>query len=50
MAKKQAKAIADDLRKNDVKIDGLENKEIVALIAYLQRLGTDIKKDETTMR
>jgi len=25
----------------------MENKEIVALIAYLQRLGTDIKKGET---
>ncbi len=50
IARKQAKEIADDLYKNGVKTKGLENKEIVALIAYLQRLGTDIKKGETTMR
>jgi cytochrome c oxidase cbb3-type subunit I/II len=42
--KKQAKQIADKLRKDGIEQDGLENKEIVALIAYLQRLGTDIKK------
>jgi cbb3-type cytochrome oxidase cytochrome c subunit len=28
-----------------VEQDDLENKEIVALIAYLQRLGTDIKPE-----
>lgn len=39
----QAKKIADDLRKEGIKQEGLENKEIIALIAYLQRLGTDIK-------
>lgn len=38
---KQAKAIADDLQKNNIKVKS--DKEIVALIAYLQRLGTDIK-------
>ena len=27
---------------------GLEEKEIIAIIAYLQRLGTDIKKLEKT--
>lgn len=42
--KKQARQIADKLRKDGIEQDGLENKEIVALIAYLQRLGTDIKK------
>ena len=42
-AQKQAKQIAESLRKDGVEIEGLENKEIVALIAYLQRLGTDIK-------
>lgn len=38
---KQAKAIAEDLQKNNIKVKS--DKEIVALIAYLQRLGTDIK-------
>jgi len=37
----QAKAIADDLNKNNIKVES--DKEIVAVIAYLQRLGTDIK-------
>lgn len=50
-AKAQAKAIADNLKSLGVNKEGLENKEIVALIAYLQRLGTDIKKSsETTMK
>ena len=38
---KQAKSISEDLRKNNVKVKS--DKEIIALIAYLQRLGTDIK-------
>jgi cytochrome c oxidase cbb3-type subunit I/II len=41
----QAKRIADNLS-----LEGLEttpDAEIVALIAYLQRLGTDIKLNET---
>jgi len=38
---KQATAIADGLKKE--KVDVLPDREIVALIAYLQRLGTDIK-------
>ncbi len=37
----QAKAIAADLQQNNIKIKS--DKEIIALIAYLQRLGTDIK-------
>ena len=37
----QAKAIADDLNKNNIHVQS--DKEIVAVIAYLQRLGTDIK-------
>jgi len=37
----QAKEIAADLQKNNVKVKS--DKEIIALIAYLQRLGTDIK-------
>jgi len=40
---KQAKAIAENLRKSDIS-QADENKEIIALIAYLQRLGTDIKQ------
>jgi cytochrome c oxidase cbb3-type subunit I/II len=38
----QAKQIAIEIAKKDPKYKGLEKKEIVALIAYLQRLGTDI--------
>lgn len=38
-AQKQAKLIAEDLRANGVKIEGLEKKQVVALIAYLQSLG-----------
>ena len=37
--RKQQKKIGDSLRAD--KIDGADDKEIVALIAYLQRLGTD---------
>jgi len=37
----QAKEIAADLQKNSIKVKS--DKEIIALIAYLQRLGTDIK-------
>nr|WP_121272349.1 cytochrome-c oxidase, cbb3-type subunit I [Pedobacter schmidteae] len=37
----QAKEIAADLKKNNIKVKS--DKEIIALIAYLQRLGTDIK-------
>lgn len=40
--KTQAEQIAEDLKANGVEnVD--PNKEIIALIAYLQRLGTDIK-------
>ncbi|HEX7358223.1 MAG TPA: cbb3-type cytochrome c oxidase subunit II, partial [Ignavibacteriaceae bacterium] len=38
---KQAEAIALDLQKNGIPAE--PDKEIIALIAYLQRLGTDIK-------
>jgi cytochrome c oxidase cbb3-type subunit I/II len=41
LAHAQALVIAEDLAKEGA--TGLEDKEIVALIAYLQRLGTDIK-------
>ena len=41
--KDQAKTIAESLRKDGVKDERLEDREIIAMIAYLQRLGTDIK-------
>ena len=41
--KAQAKRIADEMKEQGVEQEGLADKEIVALIAYLQRLGTDIK-------
>ena len=40
----QAKGIVDNLKRDGVDVDGMEKKEIVALISYLQRLGTDIRK------
>ncbi|MDI9862751.1 cytochrome-c oxidase, cbb3-type subunit I [Flectobacillus sp. DC10W] len=43
--KAQADAIAANLAKEGVKVSS--DKEIIALIAYLQRIGTDIKKTET---
>ncbi|GAB3432890.1 cytochrome-c oxidase, cbb3-type subunit I [Niabella aquatica] len=43
--KKQANEITARLEKEKIKIPG--DKEIVALIAYLQRLGTDIKAERT---
>jgi cytochrome c oxidase cbb3-type subunit I/II len=41
----QAKGISDNLAKDHIKVKS--NKEIVAIIAYLQRLGTDIKAGKT---
>ena len=38
----QAKGIAENLKKDGIEVG--PNKEIIALIAYLQRLGTDINK------
>lgn len=43
-AEKQAQNIAIGLEMDNVKVHS--DKEIIALIAYLQRLGTDIKKIE----
>lgn len=40
-AEAQAAAIADGLSKNNISVKS--EKEIIAMIAYLQRLGTDIK-------
>lgn len=44
LAKAQAKEVSDNLKDSDEKRD-LENKEIIAMIAYLQRLGTDFKNE-----
>ncbi|MCB9297264.1 MAG: cytochrome-c oxidase, cbb3-type subunit I [Lewinellaceae bacterium] len=40
---KQAKMVAESLRKDGIDAEKLEEKEIIALIAYLQKLGTGIK-------
>ncbi|MDR3695965.1 cytochrome-c oxidase, cbb3-type subunit I [Mucilaginibacter sp.] len=42
---KQAKGIAADLAKNHIKVSS--DREVIAIIAYLQRLGTDIKADKS---
>ncbi len=42
--KKQAEAIAADLNSGDIETSS--DKEIIALIAYLQRLGTDINGEK----
>ncbi|MFN0033770.1 MAG: cytochrome-c oxidase, cbb3-type subunit I [Saprospiraceae bacterium] len=42
-AEEQAQKIAKNLAEQGVKDQNIEDKEIVAIIAYLQRLGTDIK-------
>ncbi|HSN08715.1 MAG TPA: cbb3-type cytochrome c oxidase subunit II, partial [Hanamia sp.] len=39
---KQAQGITDNLRSDSIRIS--PNKEVIALISYLQRLGTDISK------
>lgn len=41
----QAASIADNLAKDKIKVKN--DKEIIAIIAYLQRLGTDIKANKT---
>ncbi|GAB4044133.1 cytochrome-c oxidase, cbb3-type subunit I [Spirosoma jeollabukense] len=45
---KQAGTISSQLAKDGIKVQ--PDREIVALIAYLQRLGTDIKKMETVQK
>jgi cytochrome c oxidase cbb3-type subunit I/II len=42
---KQANEIVADLQKENIK--AMPQKEIIALIAYLQRLGTDISAEPT---
>ncbi len=41
----QAKLIADDLRSDSIRVS--PKKEVIALIAYMQRLGRDISKNKT---
>jgi cytochrome c oxidase cbb3-type subunit I/II len=43
---KQAEEIAASLKKDNINVKS--DKEIIAIIAYLQRLGTDISKKEQT--
>ena len=45
--KKQADAIAASMLKDNIHVTS--DKEIIALIAYLQRLGTDIKAKPDTL-
>lgn len=45
---KQAAAIADNLKQDKIEIP--DSREIIALIAYLQRLGTDIKVNTVTTK
>ena len=42
----QARRIVESLSDAGIQVDS--DREIVALIAYLQRLGTDIKAESTT--
>ena len=51
----QAKLIEGNLRQDPEYVknygsSNIQNKEIVALIAYLQRLGTDIKANTTALK
>ena len=44
---KQADGIAADLKANGIRVKS--DKEIIAIIAYLQRLGTDISKNKVVV-
>ncbi|MBC7510126.1 MAG: cbb3-type cytochrome c oxidase subunit II, partial [Ferruginibacter sp.] len=39
----QAKGIADNLKTDSIKVS--PSKEVIALIAYIQRMGTDISNE-----
>jgi len=45
--KVQADSIAKDLNQNNIRVKS--DREIIAVIAYLQRLGTDIKANKSTI-
>lgn len=47
-AENQANGIVKSLA--DAKIKANPDREIIALIAYLQRMGTDIKKEQTAAK
>lgn len=47
-AKEQAKKINEELLATTTKYQGMEDKKVIALVAYLQRLGTDINKPAPT--
>jgi cytochrome c oxidase cbb3-type subunit I/II len=44
----QATAIAENLRNDSIRI--APRREVIAMIAYLQRLGADIKNTQTTQK
>lgn len=47
MAREQARQVADSIREGSTVtelVDNLEDKQVVALIAYMQRLGTDLTR------
>ncbi|MCY1540372.1 hypothetical protein D9M68_760070 [compost metagenome] len=44
---RQAKGIAKDLKSDNIQVKS--DREIIAIIAYLQRLGTDIKTNKSTI-
>jgi len=44
----QARGIADNLKTDSIRVS--PNKEVIALIAYMQRLGTDISNQPTTKK
>jgi cytochrome c oxidase cbb3-type subunit I/II len=46
--KKQADKIVANLKQDNIEI--ASDREIIALIAYLQRLGTDIKLSPSTVQ
>ena len=48
LVKKQADEIVATLKNEGISQENLATKEIVALIAYMQRLGTDIKAQPIT--
>jgi cytochrome c oxidase cbb3-type subunit I/II len=49
-AYKQAKTIAQNLKEQGVEDEGMEQTEMMAMIAYMQRLGTDIKAQKTATK
>ena len=48
-AKAQAREITEELRESGVKMK-MQNKQIIAVIAYLQQLGTDIEAIQAEMK